>query len=77
MAYNLRGKYDIAIADYNKAIELDPQLAVAFYNRGMAYYQKGQYSEAIADFENVVNISADTELVNKARHNIDQIRQQE
>lgn len=43
-------QYDRAIADYSKAIQLDPNDAMAYYNRGIAYYFKGQYDRAIADY---------------------------
>jgi tetratricopeptide (TPR) repeat protein len=49
-AYIYKGDNDRAIADYNKAIELDPKHAVAYYNRGIAYSDKGDNDHAIADF---------------------------
>lgn len=50
-AYFSQGAFDLAIADYTKAIEMDPQDADAYGGRGMAYRQKGLRSEAIADLE--------------------------
>ena len=32
-----KGQYDKAIADYNKAIELNPKFTGAYINRGLAY----------------------------------------
>ena len=46
-----KGDYDRAIADYNKALELDPKDATAYNNRGYAYRQKGDYDKAIADYD--------------------------
>ena len=43
-------KYEEAIADYTKAIELDPKDADAYYNRGGAYKALGKTKEAEADF---------------------------
>jgi len=34
VAYYMKGEYDRAIRDYNKAIELKPDCAEAYYNRG-------------------------------------------
>ena len=33
-----QGDYDTAIACYTRAIRINPNLAVAHFNRGMAYY---------------------------------------
>ena len=41
------GDNDRAIGDFDKAIELDPQFAKAYNNRGNAYYRKGDYDQAI------------------------------
>lgn len=38
-----------AIKDYDKAIELDPQDAMAYYDRGLTYNKLGNYQQAIAD----------------------------
>jgi tetratricopeptide (TPR) repeat protein len=46
-----KGDYEGAIADYNRAIELAPQVSSAYYdNRGLARLKKGDYGGAIADF---------------------------
>ena len=37
-AYGDKGQYDRAIEDYNKAIVLDPNLALAYLNRRATYY---------------------------------------
>ncbi|MGB5772260.1 MAG: tetratricopeptide repeat protein, partial [Crocosphaera sp.] len=43
--YNL-SEYDKAIADYTKAIELNPNYAYAYNNRGLAYYNLKEYQKA-------------------------------
>ena len=48
-AYFKNSEFDRAIADYNKAIELDPRDAITFNNRGLSYFEKGEYERAIAD----------------------------
>jgi len=41
-----KGKYDDAIADYTKAIGLDPNVALAYTNRGLAYERKNALGRA-------------------------------
>ena len=45
-----------AIADYNKAIELKPDLAEAYSNRGVAKSKLGHVEEAIADFDKAIEL---------------------
>lgn len=49
-AYQDKGDYDLAIADFSQAIRLEPKNAVAYRRRGEAYYDKSDYDHAIADF---------------------------
>jgi tetratricopeptide (TPR) repeat protein len=51
------GKYEEAIVNYNKAIELDPQYAVAYYNRGNAYHKLGQDVEAIVNYNKAIELN--------------------
>ena len=46
-----QGRYDEAIANYTKAIQLNADDAAAYVNRGVAYGRKGLYDRAIGDFE--------------------------
>jgi tetratricopeptide (TPR) repeat protein len=56
VSYADRGDYNQAIADYNKALELQPDNALAFSNRGDAYYQKQDYALAINDYNKALLI---------------------
>ncbi len=47
----LAGKNDEALAALNKAIELDPSLSIAYYNRGEVYKRLGQNDKAMADYK--------------------------
>jgi Flp pilus assembly protein TadD len=40
VTYEVKRDYDLAIADYTKAIELDPNRALFVNNRGRAYCKK-------------------------------------
>lgn len=50
------GEFDDAIADYTKAIELDPKQVTIFFSRGMAYLNKKNFNPAIADFDRVIEL---------------------
>ena len=56
-AYLGKKDYDRAIADYNKAIELEPKLAAAYANRGLAYGAKGDIDGAIADLDKAIDLN--------------------
>ena len=43
------GNYQQAIKDFNKVIELKPDDAEAYYNRGASYGNLGNEQQAIAD----------------------------
>ena len=45
-----------SIKDYDKAIELDPNDAAAYYNRGHSYSDLGQYQRAIEDFDKAIEL---------------------
>lgn len=49
-------QYDRAIADYTAAIQLKPDFAEAYNNRGFAYYLQGKGEAAIADFTRAIEL---------------------
>ena len=44
------GEYELAIVNYTKAIEYEPNYAENFQNRGLAYFHNKDYDNAIADY---------------------------
>ena len=50
------GEYQRAIADLNQALALDPQFAIACYNRGNAYAAIAENDRAIADYTQALSI---------------------
>jgi tetratricopeptide (TPR) repeat protein len=58
-AYEARGNYEAAIADYTTAIGLKPDDAYAYHNRGNAYYKTGDYGRAYADWDQVLRLNPD------------------
>ena len=45
-------RYDDAIAQYQKTLEIDPDFWVAHHYLGLAYAKKGMYEEAISELRN-------------------------
>ncbi len=50
------GRYDEAIAEYNKAIEINRNYTNAYSNRGHAYFKKKQYDLAITDYTRAIQL---------------------
>jgi Tfp pilus assembly protein PilF len=57
--YYSKEKYEEAINEYNKAIELKPDFPNAYKNRGNSYYYLKKYEEAIADYRKAIEIKPD------------------
>lgn len=49
-------QYDQAIADFATAIQLKPEYAEAYNDRGFAYYLKGDAERAIADYTRAIEL---------------------
>jgi len=48
---------DKKIEYYTKAIELNPEYAEAYCNRGFAYDNKGEYDRAIEDYNKAIELN--------------------
>jgi serine/threonine-protein kinase len=48
-------KFDEAIGQYQKTLEIDPRFAVAHYYLGLAYVEKKEYERAVAEFKTVMS----------------------
>jgi tetratricopeptide (TPR) repeat protein len=65
IAFAEKGRYDQAISDFNRALEINPRYNKAYNNRGIVYRLTGQYNEAISDFNKSIAINAlDAEAYN-------------
>ena len=76
LAYNNRGhiylnegKNDLALLDFNKAIELQPTYANAYNNRGTLYMNENKNDEALKDFDKAVELNPGSEAFHLSRAN--------
>jgi tetratricopeptide (TPR) repeat protein len=58
-SYEANGQYDQAVSDYNRAIALKPDLAMAYEARANAYYKLRQYDWAITDYNRAIALMPD------------------
>jgi tetratricopeptide (TPR) repeat protein len=49
-------EYELAISDCSKVLEIDPNYAVAYFNRGLAYSMLGKYDQAISDYTSDIGL---------------------
>ena len=49
-----RGEIDRAIADFTRALEINPDLSFVYMNRGLALMLQGKDADAQKDFERCV-----------------------
>ncbi len=55
--------YDKAIADYTKAIQLEPENGANFNNRGLAYHSKGDFALAVTDFTQAIRLVPNNAII--------------
>lgn len=58
-AYNALRDIDHALADYDKAIEIESDYSPAYYNRGIAHFEQGDLILAIADYDKAIELDPD------------------
>lgn len=49
-------KYEKAIAEYEKAIQLNPNNSALYFNKGICFYENNQFEPSIEDFKQVIAI---------------------
>ena len=61
-SYYKLGKNELAIQDFNKSIQLNPNYDKAYNNRGNIYDDLGQYELAIKDFDKSIQLNPNYDL---------------
>lgn len=66
-AFRALGNKEQALADFNRAIELDSKYVLAFINRGRTYRQMENYDQALSDFDHAIALDEgrDTAFANR------------
>jgi tetratricopeptide (TPR) repeat protein len=55
-SYYDQGRYEEALADYDWAIEINPEFASAYSNRGNTYDEQGRTEETLADYDRAIEL---------------------
>jgi tetratricopeptide (TPR) repeat protein len=57
LSYQDVRNYDSAIVEYDKALELNPNNSICYYNRGILNLDLEEYHDALMDFDNVIQLN--------------------
>ena len=52
------GKLDAALVDFNKAIDLAPDVSMYYHSRGMCFQQMDKKQEAIDEFKHALSLNS-------------------
>jgi tetratricopeptide (TPR) repeat protein len=58
----LLGKYQLAVNDYNQAIQLNSELLYCYNNRGVCLNSLGLYQEAIDSYNQAISLNQDADI---------------
>jgi len=73
-AERVKGDVDGAMANYTKAIELDPKYPYAYHHRGCLRYDSRAFAEALLDFRQHVELDSSSDISDYPRFRIWLIR---
>jgi len=60
--YEKRGHHDLAIADYNRCIELRTDFTLAYINRGNTYQKVDRYNMALEDYNRAIELNPNKDM---------------
>ena len=55
-AWRIKGDLDVALADHDKAVALNPKFPLAYNSRGIVWEKKGDLKKALADFNKAIEL---------------------
>lgn len=58
VAYEVLKKYDLALSNFDQAIQQNPQKIIAYIRRGRLYSQRGEFARALPDFDKAIQLEA-------------------
>ena len=60
-AFRIKSEFDLAIADYDQSIKLDPKAYDPYVDRGWAYHLKGDFDRAIENHSEAIKLDNENE----------------
>jgi len=66
--------YNEAIAAFEKAIEIKPDYAEAYYNLALTYWQQEQYGKVSENLQKVMELAPGSDVAKKAAQNIENLK---
>lgn len=57
-AYRNSQKHDLAMNDFNRAIELSPEYVPAYVERALVYYENKDYDAACQDYDTIIKLDS-------------------
>lgn len=67
LAHRSKGEYDLALADFERAIALEPTRATAHFNRGFIYQIRNDFPRAVSSFDEALRLKPDLALALRNR----------
>jgi len=75
LAQSLEGNYDQALAEYEKALQYNPNAYQVYYNMAVAHIRLKRYAEAIFELEHYLELKPDAENWEETEGIIEQLKE--
>ena len=67
MVWQSREKWDKALADFHRALQLEPNHVPSLSSRGFLWFQRNEPAQAVADFDQVIKLSPKSAVAHNNR----------